>query len=237
MDKRGVLWVGLLALLGGCAENKQRIYEQDLDRLVTWLPGTYDNTVQARTDAQKGVTPPHDAVELSIVPLGSIPIGRNSFYMQESAADDPRRVLSQRVLMFTVTKKGIVESISTLVDPLRWRDGQRQSDIFMGMTTKDLQTQAGCELTWQRETQPGEDKLDKEAAKKVRAKARFIGVNDSKHCQVTSHAVMGLVQLELRGELSSYELSLGELQYDSDGKLVAGNTAEPFYRFRKVGSR
>jgi len=237
MDKFGVVLLGFALLMTGCAENKQRIYEQDLQRIGTWLPGMYDNTPQARMDVQKGVQPPHDAVELAIVPLQSISIGRNAFYMQEMAADDPRRVLSQRVLMFSVTKKGIVETVSTLVDPLRWRDGHRQSDIFIGMTPKDLQTPSGCELTWQRETKPGEEKLSKDEAKKVREKARFIATNDFRHCQTTSHAVMGLVQVELRAELSANELALGELEYDSDGKPLGGNRSEPLYRFRKTGSR
>ena len=51
---------------------------------------------------------------------------------------------------------------------------------------------------------------------------------------MTSHAVMGLVQVELRGELSSKELALAELQYDSDGHLLQGSPDEPFYRFHKI---
>jgi CpeT/CpcT family (DUF1001) len=242
MDKRGILLFGLIALLAGCAENKQRLYEEDLDRIVRWLPGTYDNTLQAKLDAQKGVHPPHDPVELAVVPLGSVSIGRNAFYLQEMAADDPRRVLSQQVAIFKVTDKGVVESISTLVDPLRWRDGHRQSDIFMGMTPKDLKTTDGCDLTWKRETDAAKaakpaKKLTKEEAEKVSDKVRFVATNDPKKCEETSHIVMGLVQVELRGELSMNEFALAELQYDSNGALIAGNQDEPFYRFRKVGSR
>lgn len=238
MDKRGLLLLGFIALLSGCAENKQRVYEEDLARMSRWLPGTYDNTAQAKADVQKGVRPPHDAVELAIVPLDSISIGRNAFYLQESAADDPRRVLSQQVIMFKADEKGIVESVSTLEDPLRWRDGQRQADIFMGMTPKDLKSATGCDLKWKRETEPGkEKKLSKEEAERVAQKMRFIGTNDPKKCEQTSHVVMGLVQVELRAELTANEFSTAETQYDSNGQVVSGNKAEPFYRFRKIGSR
>ena len=51
---------------------------------------------------------------------------------------------------------------------------------------------------------------------------------------MTSHAVMGLVQVELRGELSAKELALAELQYDSDGHLIQGSADDPFYRFHKI---
>jgi hypothetical protein len=238
---RSILSVALIAaalLAVGCAENKQRVYEEDLARMSRWLPGTYDNSAQARSDVQKGVRPPHDAVELAIVPLDSISIGRNAFYLQESAADDPRRVLSQRVIMFKAGEKGIVESVSTLEDPLRWRDGQRQADIFMGMTPKDLKPATGCDLKWKRDTEPGQEKkLSKEEAERAAQKTRFIGTNDPKKCEETSHAVMGLVQVELRAELTANEFSVAEIQYDSNGQVISGNKEEPFYRFRKVGSR
>jgi len=238
MDKGGILLLGFIALLTGCAENKQRVYEEDLARMSHWLPGTYDNSAQARSDVQKGVHPPHDAVELAIVPLESVSIGRNAFYLQESAADDPRRVLSQQVIMFTASEKGVIESISTLEDPLRWRDGQRQADIFMGMTPKDLKPATGCELKWRRDTEPGkEKKLSKEEAERVAQKTRFIGTNDPKKCEETSHVVMGLVQVELRAELTANEYSVAEIQYDSNDQVVSGNKADPFYRFRKIGSR
>jgi hypothetical protein len=238
MDKRGILLIGFIALLTGCAENKQRVYEEDLARMSRWLPGTYDNSAQARSDVQKGVHPPHDAVELAIVPLESVSIGRNAFYLQESAADDPRRVLSQQVIMFTASEKGVIESISTLEDPLRWRDGQRQADIFMGMTPKDLKPATGCELKWRRDTEPGKGKkLSKEEAERVAQKTRFIGTNDPKKCEETSHVVMGLVQVELRAELTANEYSVAEIQYDSNDQVVSGNKEDPFYRFRKIGSR
>jgi len=238
MDKRGLFLLGFIALLAGCAENKQRVYEEDLARMSRWLPGTYDNTAQARSDVQKGVRPPHDAVELAIVPLESVSVGRNAFYLQEMAADDSRRVLSQQVIKFSSSEKGIVESVSTLEDPLRWRDGHRQADIFMGMTPKDLKTVSGCELKWRRETEPGkEKKLGKEEAERVAQKTRFIGSNDPRKCEETSHVVMGLVQVELRAELTANEFSVAEIQYDSNGQVVSGNKDEPFYRFRKIGSR
>jgi hypothetical protein len=238
MDKRGIIFLGLIALLAGCAENKQRVYEEDLARMSRWLPGTYDNTAQAKSDVQKGVHPPHDAVELAIVPLESVSVGRNAFYLQESAADDPRRVLSQQVIKFSVSEKGIVESVSTLEDPLRWRDGQRQADIFMGMTPKDLKSVTGCELKWRRETEPDkEKKLSKDEAERVAQKTRFIGSNDPKKCEQTSHAAMGLVQVELRAELTANEFSVAEIEYDSNGQPISTNKEEPFYRFRKIGSR
>jgi hypothetical protein len=240
MDKRNVLVLGLIAAacLTGCAANKQKEREADLARLSHWLPGNYDNTAQAKEDARQGVHPPHDAVELDVALVDSISIGHNVFYMQEMAADDPMRVLSQRVVIFTATDKGIVESVNTLVDPLRWRNGQRNPEIFEGMTPRDFKAAQGCDITWKPEEKP----LDKNAAKPTKEeterameKRHLFGTNDRKRCQMTSHAAMGLVQVELRGEIGPNEISMAELQYDQDDNLVQGNPSDPAYRFRRMG--
>jgi hypothetical protein len=241
MDNRGVLMGLMVAVtcLTGCAAVKKG-HQRDVDfvQFSRWLPGTYDNSAQVKADVQKGVRPPHDAVELAVIPLESLAVGQNSFYVQETAADDSLRVLSQRVLVFTETDKGIVESVNSLVDPMRWRDGPREPDMFQGMTTRDLKVATGCELIWKRVEKEGpkdKKKLTKEEAKKAAEANRYEGKNDPKHCQMTSHAVMGLVQVELRGELAANEFALAELQYDSDGHLIQGNKDEPFYRFRRAG--
>jgi hypothetical protein len=49
--------------------------------------------------------------------------------------------------------------------------------------------------------------------------------------------VMGLVQVQLRAELTANEYSVAEIQYDSNDQVVSGNKEDPFYRFRKIGSR
>jgi CpeT/CpcT family (DUF1001) len=239
MDNRilAVILIAAAACLSGCAAMKKG-HQRDVDfaQFSRWLPGTYDNTAQAKADVQKGVRPPHDAVELVVIPLESVAVGQDAFYVQESAADDAMRVLSQRVLVFRETEKGIVETVNSLVEPMRWRDGPREPDMFEGMTTRDLKVATGCEVIWQRvqtDSDKHPKKLTKEEAKKAAENVRYEGKNNSKKCQMTSHAVMGLVQVELRGELSSKEFALAELQYDSDGHLIQGNLDEPFYRFRK----
>ena len=241
MASREVLVIGLIvaaACLTGCTAMKKG-HERDVDfaQFSRWIPGTYDNTAQVKADLQKGLRHPHDAVELAVIPLESIEVGQDSFYLQETAADDPLRVFSQRVVVFKETEKGFVEAIYSLVEPARWRDGPHEPDMFEGMTTRDLKLVNGCELIWNRvqtDTDKKAKKLTKEEAKKAAEANRYEGKNDSKRCQMTSHSVMGLVNVELRGELSSKELALAELQYDSDGKLLQGSLDEPFYRFHKI---
>ena len=242
MDKRSVLMIGFAVAavcLSGCAAVK-RGHQRDVDfaRFVRWLPGSYDNSAQAKSDVEKGVRPPHDAVELVVIPLESVAVGQNAFYVQETAADNGLRVLSQRVLIFTETEKGFVEQLNAITEPMRWRDGQHEPDMFQGMTKRDLKPAVGCELLWNPVEKPvvkGAKKLSKEEAEKAAQVTRFVGKSDPKHCETTSHAVMGLVQVEYRGELSSNEFFMAELQYDPDGNVIQGSKDEPFYRFRRVG--
>lgn len=244
MEKRDGLLLGLMAVacvsgLGGCAsERRQHENEADLARISRWLPGTYDNSQQVRSDLAQGIRPAHDAVELDVVVVDSIAVGRSAFYLQESAADDPLRVFSQRVITFSIGPKGdIVQTVNTLVDPLRWRNGQREPDIFESMTPRDFKPATGCEITWKREEKDADKdkKLSKEEALRAAEHATFIGTNDFKHCEMTSSAVMGLVNMGLRGRISANEIDLAELQYDQEDKLIPGSVADPYYRFRRLG--
>jgi hypothetical protein len=219
MDKRLMRMCGVLVVASlqvACA-SKDRLREAELTQLTRWLPGDYDNSEQAKADVRKGVRPPHADVKLVIVPIQSVAMGHNVFYVQEMAADDPRRVMSQRVMSFTSTDKGIVESVASLADPLRWRDAQRDPDVFLGMTPRDLAGGVGCDLLWKMEAD------------------RFVGTNDRKHCRASSHAVTGLVEVEYRAELTPEEFSTAEVAYDAGGKLVDGRQDDAFYRFRKTG--
>src|SRR3979411_95535 len=96
-------------ILAGCASNEDKP-DVALQELVLMFPGHYDNTDQVQADMAQGVQPPHEALALDVVPIEAIMIGENVFYVQESIAGDPKRVLGQKVVMFGVVKKQIVQT-------------------------------------------------------------------------------------------------------------------------------
>ena len=140
--------IAALGLLGACAD-QTKLRESELTQLLGWLPGRYDNTAQADSDAQRGVQPPHDRIALIIVRVYTPRLGHHVFYVQEMAADDPRRVMSERLFSFEVEKRGILESVYTFAEPLRWRDGQRNIELFTSVVTEDVQGE-GCQLLWKK---------------------------------------------------------------------------------------
>lgn len=203
-----------LVALGGCANTEKRM-DEELQELVQWLPGHYDNSAQVQSDQHQGVKPAHDAVALDILQIDAPMIGDNAFYLQETAPDDPRRIFVQRVLLFAVVNKDIVQTSFTLVDPQRWRSRQLDADLFKSLMTQDVRTVKGCSLRWKKTA------------------ARFTATNDPKLCHVPSRVGSGQAQLDVRAELAAEEYSIAEIGLDQAGHLLWGRRDEPFYRFRK----
>jgi hypothetical protein len=203
------------AILGGCA-SKEPKPDIELLELVQMFPGHYDNTAQVQADMAKGVQPPHEALALDIVPIEAVMIGENVFYVQESIAGDPKRVLGQKVVMFGVVKKKIVQTDFALAEPNRWRNGQFNPDLFKAIMTQDVRSTKGCSLRWKR----GES-------------GNFEGANDPKTCHNRAGGAGGVAVIEFRAELGPIEYATAELAFDKPGHLAVGRQDEPFYRFRK----
>jgi hypothetical protein len=170
--------VGTLAVAAGmlCAcTDQEKVQEGELTQLLVVLPGTYDNSPQAELDARSGVHNPHDAVALTITHVQAARLGHYVYYAQETAADDPRRVLSQKMFTFKVDeKRGIVETVYELVEPLRWRDGQLNKELFNSMMTSDVQAE-GCQLFWKKKDNG------------------FVATHDPKACPDTAGAAPAVV--------------------------------------------
>ena len=202
------------ASLGACAD-QQKVHEGEMADLLVQLAGRYDNTGQVQADVQHGVRPPHDHLALVVVPVDDPLVGEHVFYVQEMAADDPNRVMVQRVWTFGIQNKEIVQSVWTLKEPLRWRDAQHNPETLESMVNQDVTPVRGCNITWKK----GTDK--------------YTGSNDPKTCRATSRLTGGTVRIDTRMEIEGNELSLAESATDAAGQLVEGRTDEPFIRFRK----
>lgn len=199
------------ALLASCASEMKKA-EADLGQLETWLPGTYDNSEQVR-----GGRSAHAALSVTIVAIHMPTFGDHVFYLHESAADDPRRVTTQRLLSFQAVKGGVLETFYTLNEPARWREGRSNPKVFTGMMYNDALPMNGCDLLW----------------KKDASGTKFEATQPTGGCRAAVPALGGSVRLEMRGELTVDTLALAELAYGTNGQVVQGDAAEPFYRYRK----
>lgn len=136
------------AALGGCASGPPKATEADLTLMLTMLPGRYDNGEQAQADLRAGTHPAHEAVALLVIHVQTPRLGHYVYYAQESAANDPRRVLGRRMYSFQLDeKRGIVETLYEFVEPARWRDGPENKELFTAVTGEDVQPEL-CQLLW-----------------------------------------------------------------------------------------
>lgn len=200
--------------LTGCASTEEKP-DVVLQELVMMFPGHYDNTAQVEADLAHGVQPPHEALALDIVPIEAIMLGDHVFYLQESIAGDPKRVLGQKVVMFGVVKKEVVQTDYSLAEPHRWRNGQLNPDLFKGLMTQDVHSIKGCSLRWKR------------------SEGHLVGANDPKTCHGRAGGAGAIAQIQSRAELGPVEYATAEIAFDKPGHLAEGRTDEPFYRFRK----
>lgn len=215
------LWTAVCGLsvvcglvLAGCASQAKKKAEAELATLTEWLPGRYDNVEELRGD------PTRQSVVVQVIPFYGKPLGKAAFYLYETAADDARRVLSQRIIAFDVDpgEKRIVEAVYTLTEPERWRDAHQNPALFTALIPHtDLRPMTGCALVWKRE---GE---------------RFVGANERASCRASSRTTGSTVNVEMRAELSPGELALAESAFDSTGRLVEGDAEGTLQRYTKRG--
>jgi hypothetical protein len=152
----GVLRTGAAALAAallavcGCTD-QTKVQQGELTQLLATLPGRYDNNSQVEQDAHNNVRPAHDAVALTITHVYTPRLGRYVYYVEETAADNPLRIFSQRMWSFQVAekKRGIVETIYEFIEPQRWRDGLQNKDLFTSILIEDMQAE-GCLLLWKK---------------------------------------------------------------------------------------
>ena len=184
-----------------------------LAQLVAMLAGSYDNIAQARRDTD------HPGLRLMIVPVQSPLVGENVFYVQEMAADDQRRVFAQKLWVVNVVPKReqAVLTQLELKEPLRWRDGQNNRDLFRSLLMQDLRARPGCDLAWQRDG------------------AGFKAALQANACRASSRATGETLKVELRMQLSADGLNLFEQQRDAADVLVSGDLADPWIRYARRG--
>jgi hypothetical protein len=209
MAGRNPLWIGLALLACSCASGP-RSDQLFIARLLTQIAGSYDNLAQSRA------SPDHAPLKLMIAPVNAPLVGEHVFYVQEMAADDARRVLAQHVYIVNGVpdKEQAVLTQADLVEPLRWRDGQLNRDLFRSMLPEDLRLSPGCDLLIGREG------------------AGFSAATGG-GCRASARDTGEALRVERRAMLDGDGIALFEQQRDASGRLVYGVEPDPWYRFAR----
>jgi hypothetical protein len=199
----------VLIMLAGCASTPPAD-EAFVQQLVAQLAGSYDNLAQSRA------SPEHPALRLVVAPVQASIVGDHVFYVQEMAADDPRRVVAQHLFVLNPVP-GRQQALLTQADfaePLRWRDGHANRDLFRGLLPQDLRLRPGCDLLF------------------TRKDAGFSGATGA-GCRGSAAGTGEAVKVDQRITVDVDGIALFEQQRDAAGLLVRGGEADPWYRFAR----
>lgn len=194
--------------LSGC-ERLDKLRKQDLERLRSWYPGEYSNVAQVEADMANGVADVREPVTIVIVPVAALAMGETVFYVQQSDAMNPQRILSQRLHRF---EKGpedvnILQTILTLKQPERWLGGDQQPDLFKSIRPDDVLAGPGCALAWTFEND------------------KFTAI-----CPVAPTATAAPAA---HVELTPTELKLATLSFNGKPRDVPSRSSDPMYRFER----
>ncbi len=206
----------LLALaLGGCAD-QARHREVELQELVGMFAGQYDNIAQVRQLNAQG-NGEREALVMLIVPVHAPLIGDNVFLVQESAANDPRRLISQQLASLQVAagEPVLVETQLALTEPGRWREAGRNPDVFKSLLPQDVKLMGGYEITWRK------------------VAGGFDGSTDVTRCRVNSRTTGEGLRVDQRLQLRADSIHRVERQVDATGHLMQGGGDDPGYNFQR----
>lgn len=196
-------------LLSACTTDS-KLREQDLARLRSWLPGQYDNLVQVEADIAAGIADVREPVAIVIVPVNAGIMGDTVFYVQQSDAMNPRRVLSQRLHRFEKgpDDEGILHTILELKQPDQWLAVAGNPDVLRGIIPDDTRAGSGCALLW-----------------------KFADGKFTATCPVAAAAPAGAAAVPV--ELTETELRLADLSFNGRARAVPSRAADPAYRFER----
>jgi len=187
--------------------------EGDFVTFLSELPGDYDNLTQTEgePDAQHA-----SAIVLSVKPLNVQTLGKLVMFARETVADDPRRVLSQRIWIIEHDKQNhIVQKVYGFREPQRWVHAGDDPLLMQSLLPDDLTQLTGCELNW------------------VKTNTGFRGEVIEHRCRPASSSEGQLIETsaELRGD----ELLMTQLQAGAGGRLPAEPTAATSLHFQRRG--
>jgi hypothetical protein len=198
-----------LLLLAGCASGPKP-EDVFVGELAAMLAGSYDNLAQSR--AGQG----HVALRLVIAPVRAPLVGDHVFYVQEMAADDPRRVQAQRLYVLHPAEKGerALVAQADFAEISRWRDGHLNRDLFKSMLPQDLRPRPGCDLL-------------------VTRQGKGFTATGGGSCRMSAPGSGETLRVEQRFELDADGLAVYEQQRDAAGTVVRGAGDDAWYRFAR----
>ena len=220
-------------VFAGCQTEGARQRER-LSEIARTLPGEYDNRAQAQTETAGGEV----AVALKVTAMVSVVLGNKAFYVRESVAADPRRLLGQRIWAFSQGEDGrILQAIYLFKEPQRWRAADEQPELLLSILEQDLIALSGCTLEWQAAGSGFDAAPDVPSTKEHAADKKGSGKSPAKPPRCEPGAKQEGAMIDRAASLRGDALTLTEQRTSADGGLRALADEGAQYQFvRRSGS-
>lgn len=182
--------------------------DSDLNELLSWFPGVYDNTQQVSDERSGNLTSDlrHRHTNHTFYPVEIAGIPGRQLYAQQYQHYDPDDLYRQRVYAFEtdLVENAVRLTIYTPKDPRALTDLHHQPETQAAMSADDFILKPGCEVYW------------------TRAEDQFEGYLKPMACSYYSSRFETQVFLEETLVLRQDALLLNDRAVDADGKLVFG---------------
>ena len=186
--------------------------QQDLEDLLSWFAGEFDNHLQVieEEEAESPPEQPHEWIHSIFQPVELPALGEHVFYVEQYTDGDPAKIYRNRLYTFSVNadEQAIQLTIHSFADPKAVEGAHLDPSKLAGLTADDVRSISGCEVYWKRE-----------------AADRFIGSIPDGACRVVSQRSGKTLIIDDDLVLTPDEIWIGDRAEDEDGNWVFGNRA------------
>ncbi len=186
--------------------------EEDLELMMTWFAGEFDNHLQVVEEKEAEVPPeqPHEWIHSIFQPVELPAFGGNVYYVEQHTEGDPGNIYRNRIYSFSINEEeeAIQLTIYSFADSAAMVGAHEDPSKLAGLTPGTVRTLPGCEVFWKKE-----------------AEDRFIGYMPDGACRITSRRTGKTIIIDDDLVLTPDEIWIGDRATDEDGNYVFGNKA------------
>jgi hypothetical protein len=181
----------------------------DLELMMTWFEGEFDNNLQVLEEKEDPPEQPHEWIHSIFTRVDLPAFGDNVYYVEQYGDGDPSKIYRNRIYSFSVDEEeaAIELVIYRFAEEGAGVGAHKDPAKLEGMTPETLATIPGCEVYWRREGD------------------RFVGYMKEGACRVTSRRSGKTLVISDDLVLTPDEIWISDRAEDEDGNWVFGNKA------------
>jgi hypothetical protein len=209
------LFVVLLSFVSAVAAQNLKA---DLDLMMKWFEGRFDNHQQTVEEKEARAEFPHEHIHSIFARVKMPQIGENVFFVQQYMDGDASKIYRQRLYVFSpnAAEKAIELKIYTFPDEKATRDAHLDQTKLVGLTLDKLDSPKGCEVYWRLNGDKFEGSMKKDAC-------RVVSKRSGKTLVITDDLF-----------LTKDEIWINDQAKDDAGNYVFGNKSGIHHKLKKV---